>query len=69
MTVKTRHCDECEHFDCSWSAQVTKLVCRMKHKPKFYKVNLNSVHHPIDCGWKRRCEDFKESTREPERLP
>lgn len=61
MTIETRHCDECEHFDRSWAAQVTKLVCRMKHKPWFYQQLDKAGRIP---GWKRRCEDFKPQEEE-----
>ena len=62
MNAKSKQCDECEHFDRSWSAQVTKRVCHMKHKPRFYYAQLDKAGRIP--GWKRRCEDFKKKEDE-----
>ena len=64
MTIKTRHCDECE---CFTRYETPGAVCKLGHRPMFRKPTDDP--HNTSWGWKRRCEDFKESTREPDRLP
>ena len=59
MTAKAKHCGKCKHFDATWAAQAAKVVCTLKHYPRFYYAQLNKAGQIP--GWKRRCEDFKES--------
>jgi hypothetical protein len=33
-------------------------VCRLKHKPRFYKPLTMSQAHTSNWGWKKRCADF-----------
>lgn len=65
MTAKARHCDECDHYD-ERKGRISEPPCAKQHKPRFYKPTDDP--HNTNWGWKRRCEDFKESTREPDRL-
>ena len=61
MSLKTRHCDECSHFDMGHLSDcecpIPKPTCTKGHKPRFY----NSLS-PMDDKWgyKRRCTDFEE---------
>ena len=65
MTTKTRYCDECEHFT---HYEMPGTVCNLGHTPRFYRAQEITLGGNWG-GWKRRCEDFKESTREPDRHP
>lgn len=56
MTTKARHCEECKHFDSTWAATAANVVCKLKHKPRFYQPTRIMDNN---WGWKRKCEDFK----------
>lgn len=67
MTAKSRHCDECTHRRRYSEGKAESPPCELGHKPRFYKPAGDP--HKMNLGWKRRCEDFKESTRETARHP
>jgi len=50
--MKIQKCDKCE-----FKYQTNKLICRKKHKPRFYLLK-----YPYDAnfGYKCKCDDFKE---------
>ena len=60
MTTKTRHCDECGHWDDTLAAYELP-PCSLGHKPRFYRQLDKAGQIP---GWKRRCEDFVEAKHE-----
>lgn len=60
MTTKTRHCDECDHWDDTLAAYLLP-PCGLGHKPRFYQQLDKAGRIP---GWKRRCEDFKPQEKE-----
>ena len=62
MTAKTRHCDECQHFDAALLDAGEGWPCGEGHKPRFYQPTSEG---DLSWGWKRRCEDFKDATHEP----
>ena len=64
MTTKTRHCDECLHRQEINFRRTNP--CELGHKPRFYQPTHEGDKN---WGWKRRCEDFKESTHEPDSHP
>ena len=57
--TKTRHCDECEHYDLvvgtNYGGKDDKH-CKLGHKPRWFNPKS-----PMDDDWghKRKCEDFK----------
>lgn len=66
MSLKTRHCDECEHYDCGEpllihcgleGSAATPASCAKEHKLRFYYPK-----GPMDDNWghKRKCADFSE---------
>jgi len=63
MSLKTRLCDMCQHFDAGetlFSDDFTlwkrRPSCTLGHKPRFYQPNS-----PMDefWGYKRKCADYK----------
>lgn len=59
MTTKTRHCDDCEHFDAALIL-IDGDPCKLEHTPRFYRAQEITLGGKWS-GWKRRCEDFKEA--------
>ena len=59
MSAKACRCDECIHFNPSWAAGALKLVCDLKHKPRFYHAKTGGVIP----GWKRKCGDFEQKEK------
>lgn len=53
--MKTRHCDECKHFNDEDIPGAK--VCEKNHKPRFY---LPRSVMDMNCGYKRKCADFEE---------
>lgn len=55
MTAKTRHCDECVHWNGKHHPD--DFRCKHGHKPRYHLPR-----NPIDANWgfKRKCEDFQE---------
>lgn len=57
---QAKHCAECQHF-----AYYVGPLCAKGHKPRFYAPQ---THHQAMLGlygYKRRCEDFKETKDDP----
>jgi len=55
MTLKTRHCEECKFFRQSTCWPNKEASCAKGHRLRFY---LPRYPMDLDCGYKRRCEDF-----------
>lgn len=59
MSKTASWCDECKHYAVDASDESTwRNVCKLSHKPRFYKPQTLSQAHGGDWGWKRVCSDF-----------
>ncbi len=57
--MKTVWCHDCKHFKHAVYWEV-KDMCRLGHKPRFYKpITMHQAHTGM-YGWKKKCQDFKE---------
>lgn len=56
---RAKHCDECRHWR---GGSFGAPDCAKGHKPRFY---LPTRIMAQNWGYKRRCEDFKETKDEP----
>ena len=55
-----KHCDECKH-GCYQGQIGETFVCKLGHKPRFYKpAGWDPYGMHSDWGWKRRCDDFNQ---------
>jgi hypothetical protein len=57
--MKTVWCHDCKHFkhEVYWEV---KDMCRLGHKPRFYRpITMHRAHTGL-YGWKKKCQDFKE---------
>ncbi len=56
MKPKTRQCADCEH--AAWGKHA--CACTKGHRLRFY-IPRDALDR--DCGYKRRCADYKEKKR------
>jgi hypothetical protein len=53
---KARYCHDCTNYTATQEHPMD--VCRLKHKPRFYRLQTMSQAHTNDWGWKKQCTDF-----------
>jgi len=58
--MKTRHCDECKHFNDDDVPGAR--VCEKNHKPRWY-AQKNDNPHDLDYGYKRKCGNYEEKRK------